>query len=229
MAATPQNLCSTTTELCPILRNMALSDGHIVYRMAPELLIPMADYIPFIEYAVKKTMIDAVCAITYDQTALEIARWVKMTPNGRASKFLDYYLSGSGREMKVNILSLLEEDDGISSALKLTIRKGLHENPAIGSGRVPLPQRVFTNQDWQYATGSIVMDWSLNPVCVAGKISVTLSFRNTYRWHPKEPRITQCLHQAAENLKVHGAKDFEMIGGPTVWEFSKSAGSGGSW
>lgn len=189
----------------------------------------MADLISFIDYKVKKTMIDVVCAITYDQTALEIARWATMSPNGRASKFLDHYLTGSGQPMNVDIITLLDQDAGVRSALRDGIRKGLRDNPAIGSGSVPLSQRVFTNKDWQYATGSLVMDWSLNPVCLAGKISVTLSFRNTYRWHPKEPRITQCLHKAAEDLKVSGAKDYDMVGGPTIWEFSESGGASGSW
>lgn len=189
----------------------------------------MADLISFIEYSVKKTMIDVVCAVTYDQTALEIARWATMVPNGRASKFLDHYLTGSGQRMKVDILTLLAEDSGVNSALRDGIRKGIRENPALGSGRVPLPQWVFANKDWQYATGSLVMDWTLNPVCRTGLISVTLSFRNAYRWHPKEPRITQCLHKAAEDLKVTGAKDFEMVGGPTVWEFPEGGGASASW
>jgi len=35
---------------------------------------------------------------------------------------------------------------------------------------------------------------------------------NTYRWHPKGKRVSQCVHQAADNLKSSGAQDYFMIG-----------------
>jgi hypothetical protein len=183
-----------------------------------------------LEEAAKKTLIDAVCAVTFDSTALEIARWATMSPNGRASKFLDHYLLGSGLDIKVSIKTLMDEDSGVNATVQQSIRTALRGIPKPTSGVVSLPQRVFTNKDWQYATGSINMDWALNASCTApGSVSVTLSFKNRYRWHPKEHRITQCLHQAAEDLKIQGARDFDMVGAPTEWLIFEHGGASGSW
>lgn len=42
--------------------------------------------------------------------------------------------------------------------------------------------------------------------------AVRIWFGNLYRWHPKEAQITQCIHQAAEQLKQKGARDYWMRG-----------------
>ena len=37
-------------------------------------------------------------------------------------------------------------------------------------------------------------------------------FNHKYQWHPNKNRITQKVHEAAENLKDHGAREFHIMG-----------------
>lgn len=165
------------------------------------------------------TLIDAVCAVTSDRWTLEVAKWATMKPGGRAHKFLQHYLAGSGLDKSVDILAMLREDSGVRQTVEREIGAQL-KRPMTPMGVVPLPQPVFTNRDWQYATGSLNMNWKRIPMSLAnGQVAVELSFRNQYRWHPKESRITQCVHQAAEDLKQKGAKDFWLVGPPTRYTF----------
>jgi hypothetical protein len=165
------------------------------------------------------TLIKAVCAVTTDRRTLEVAEWATMRPGGRAEEFLHYYLAGSGFDKSVDIPTLLREDDGVRQTVEREISAQL-KRPMTPMGVVPLPQPVFSNRDWRYATGSLNMNWKQIPMSLPnGQIAVELSFRNQYRWHPNEQRITQCVHQAAENLKQKGAKDFWMVGHPTRHTF----------
>jgi len=160
-------------------------------------------------------VIKAVCAVTPDRWTLEVAQAVTMRPGGKAEEFLNYYMAGSGLDKAVDILQLLREDPGVRQTIEQEIAAQLKRTSTAG-GIVALPQNVFSNRDWQYATGSLNMNWKRVPQSLpGGQITVELSFRNQYRWHPKDARITQCIHQAAEDLKQSGAKDFWMVGKPT--------------
>ena len=186
-----------------------------------------------------KTLIDAVCAVTTDAMTLEIAEWVTMDLPGRkrAAEFLHHYLAGTGLPKYVNIADLFHADPGLKKIVVATIARDLAGGgPAIGmpapyqnlssravlgrtSGKVPLPQSAWANtptaQDWRYAIGSLNLDWKLiTRLPGAPKAEVELSFKNEYRWHPKAERISQCVHQAAENLKVKGDRDYWMYGQP---------------
>ncbi len=162
-----------------------------------------------------KFIIDSVCAVTTDRTTLRIAEWAKMRPEGQASKFLHHYLDGWGTDVYINIETLLREDPALRETIEKKVVEERRGRLPKNSGTIPLPQPVFSNQDWRYATGSINMDWKLvSQDTRASTIDVELSFRNQYRWHPNEPRVTQCVHQAAEGLKKNGARDFWMIGRP---------------
>jgi hypothetical protein len=166
-----------------------------------------------------KRLINVVCAVTTDSRTLEIAEWVTMTLPGRrkASEFLHHYLDGSGLPKNVNIAEVFRDDPGLQRVVLAAISKDI--GGARTNGQVPLPQSAWSNtpaaQDWRYAIGSLTMDWKLiSRLPDARKADVELSFRNEYRWHPKEARISQCVHKAAEDLKEKGAKDFFMIGDP---------------
>lgn len=168
-----------------------------------------------------KFIIDAVCKITTDQTTLDIAQAATMKSGGRAEKFLQHYLEGSEKDLKVDIQKLLREDRGVRKTIENFITSTINKpfTPA-PSSKIPLPQYVFKSSDWKYATGSINMRWKMIPATMIDKrIAVQLSFKNQYRWHPNENRITKCVHQAAENLKINGAKDYWIIGGPIIYSF----------
>lgn len=113
---------------------------------------------------------------------------------------------------------MFRDDPGLRELVLQTIAKELKAVPPRRSGRVPIPQSAYARTpaagDWRYALGSINMDWKVVSGPQGGPIEVELSFKNEYRWHPKVPRISQCVHQAAEDLKVKGARDFWMYGWP---------------
>ena len=75
-------------------------------------------------------------------------------------------------------------------------------------GVIPIPQSIYSNQDWRYALGAISMNWELDK----DQSYIIFWFIDKYDWHPEEARRTQCVHQAAENLKKEGAKEYKMIG-----------------
>jgi hypothetical protein len=162
-----------------------------------------------------KLIIDVVCAATTDQNTLATAEWATMRTGGHASTFLHRYLDGRGGNEYIDINTLFREDPALLKTTQEKIIADLRAKPSKESGTIPLPQRVFSNQDWRYAIGSLNLDWRLVTWNANSTTpEVELSFKNKYRWHPNEPRVTQCIHQAAERLKTSGAADFWMIGRP---------------
>lgn len=157
-----------------------------------------------------KPFIDFVCYTQSDDNILELARQLTMDPGGHAEAHLKAYLEGSGLDMKVNLSKVLLDDEGVreevTREITLAVQRGRN------SGSVAIPQSVYTHHDWQFAIGSMNIKWTAIP----GTANYRLTFRNKYRWHPSESRMTQCVHQAAENLKMKGAKDYWMYGDAVV-------------
>ena len=131
---------------------------------------------------------------------------------------LGRYLNGTGGTQSVDLDALIREDYGVRERVTNTIVVSLRQGKT--SGTVPIPQEAYRNQDWQYALGGINIQWQLGDPPSATPIyrpgNVRISFKNKYRWHPNEPRVTQALHQAAERLKKKGAQDFWMEGEATL-------------
>jgi len=159
----------------------------------------------------KAAIIKAVCAITTDRMTMEIAKFWEMTPNGRAAAHLDQYLEGKG-DLKVDLARVLQEDSGVQFKVHKEIVFGLREGKLAGT--VGVPQEVYRNKDWQYAIGSMNVNWTF-PSKV-GQDRVHIGFRNEYRWHPNEPRITQCVHQAADQLRADKARNYWMEGSAEI-------------
>ena len=154
-----------------------------------------------------KKIITAVCAVTNDQTTLQIAKWATMAPNGHAARHLNQYLEGKG-DLKVDLMRVLREDRGVQYEVHKEIIFGLREGKA--KGTIPISQSVYKNKDWKFAIGSMNINWSFPST--RDKDKVHIGFRNAYRWHPKENRITQCIHQAADRLRAGKAKNYWMEG-----------------
>jgi len=166
-----------------------------------------------VKYDAHKALIESVCAVTTDQQTLAIAKWWEMQPNGQAAKHLDYYLSGKAGTVTVDLEQLLRQDSGVREWLQKDIRAKLAAKQLQGTTKIP--QLVYRDRDWQYAIGGMNLNWEVRPPTAAPRYkaaSVRVYFTNNYRWHPNEDRITQCIHQAAERLKVKGAADFTMKG-----------------
>ncbi|HEX6813857.1 MAG TPA: hypothetical protein VF384_19705 [Planctomycetota bacterium] len=156
----------------------------------------------------KAALIKAVCATTTDRATLDIARWWEMTPGGQAALHLDHYLAGSGAELTVDLAKVLQDDGGVRRKVQTEVIAALRQGKA--SGTVAIPQSTYKVKDWHLAIGSMNINWTYPSP--HGPDRVHIGFRNEYRWHPKDARITQCIHQAADRLKTHGAKDYWMTG-----------------
>jgi nucleoid-associated protein YgaU len=160
---------------------------------------------------VKAVIIEAVCTVTTNRQTLEIAKWWEMKPNGRAATHLDQYLEGKG-DLTVDLAKLLQEDSGVrskvTSEIAAEVRKGKKK------GTVKILPLTYKNRDWYLAIGSMNINWKYPSR--KGPDKVHVGFRNKYRWHPKEARITQCVHQAADELKVGEAKEYWMEGAAEI-------------
>lgn len=157
-----------------------------------------------------KVFIDFACSTLSDENTLALARYLTMDPGGNAQLHLDAYLKGTGIDMKVNLSKVLVDDDGVREEVTREIMLAVQKGRT--SGSVAIPQSKYSNHDWQFAIGSMNINWSVVP----GTTKYRLNFRNKYRWHPNEARQTQCVHKAAENLKLKGAKDYWMYGDAVV-------------
>lgn len=159
----------------------------------------------------KAALIKAVCALTTDSQTLAIAKWWEMTPNGRAAAHLDQYLEGKG-DLKVDLAKLLQEDQAVQLKVHTEIIFALREGKA--KGTVAVPQKAYSVKDWQFAIGSMNINWTFPSTMGTDKVHV--GFRNEYRWHPDEARISQCVHQAADNLRTGRARNYWQEGSAEV-------------
>ena len=159
--------------------------------------------------------IKTACTILPDQYLLDAASIVELRNQPIAQFMLEFYLSGKGKTHDVNVKTeiLLKDDAGVFDEVKINVLKDLSSNKT--TGVIPIPQKIYKNQEWKNALGSINIQWR--------KIStrtVEIWFVNLYRWHPTDPRrMTQCVHQAADNLKAKGAAEFKMIGDRIILSF----------
>lgn len=141
-----------------------------------------------------------------DRILLELARMFAMWNKPLASKHLSHYLRGQGKTITVSTKRILDEDRGVLQEFFNGLIPQIGQGQS--SGRVSISQLVYTNTDWLYALGGIQLYWTLK------ENHLSASFRNTYRWHPQESRITQKVHQAAEGLKSFGAREYLIVGTP---------------
>lgn len=159
----------------------------------------------------KAALIKAVCAVTTDSQTLAIAKWWEMTPNGRAAAHLDQYLEGKG-DLKVDLAKLMQDDQTVQFKVHSEIIFSLREGKS--KGTVAIPQSAYSNKDWQFAIGSMNVNWTFPSTNGTDKVHV--GFRNEYRWHPNEARISQCVHQAADNLRTRRARNYWQEGSAEV-------------
>ena len=164
-------------------------------------------------FAAKSVAISAISALSpSDRLTLDIVRTIAMRNKPRASRHLNHYMYGNGKELRIDTRLLLKEDPNVChefcAATSAWLRHGLTQ------GRVPVHQQIYSNCDWLYALGGININWVLE-----GNMIVAW-FINRYRWHPLEPRITQPIHRAAESLKRYGAKEFTIVGSKVRLSFS---------
>ncbi|WP_429940962.1 hypothetical protein ACQY1G_15665 [Agrobacterium vitis] len=157
-----------------------------------------------------------------DLQIMTLAKARTMDKGGRAEQFLNHYLAGSGEPIHFSLRTLMEEDPGVRArifgavnAARAPLKNSKAENsrtapilspsshPA-SSGIVDIPQTNFRNHDWQFATGSLNVNWQfIEEINRNGVIMMKVEVwtTNIYRWHPEDDRRTQCVHEAAANLQ----------------------------
>jgi hypothetical protein len=153
--------------------------------------------------------IEAVCATHTDYQTVLLARAVELRNQPKAQYMLDFYISGKGKthDVLVDTQTLFKEDQGVRE--KFWKDFGASYSKGSKSGIVPIPQPVYKNDEWRNSLGSINLQWKI----VDNGKNVEIWFTNRYRWHPNAKRISQCVHQAADNLKDSmGAAEFQMNG-----------------
>ena len=157
-----------------------------------------------IPYYLAKTL-NLLCKISSsDRVIIEIARMIAMKNKPRAQRHLSHYLCGGGKSITIDTAVLLNEDPGVLGMLLSGVKEGLQTGWT--QGKLSIPQWSYANSDWLYALGGIKLNWKQE------EAFIVTSFVTRYRWHPQETRITQRVHQAAENLKRKGAAEFTVVG-----------------
>lgn len=161
----------------------------------------------------EKKRIDLVCKLTNDETTLFLAKIFKLKPFSKGAKFLNHYLEGTEKSIEVDLQTLLKDDKKVNQRVQIEIVKSLKRK--ILKGIIPIKQSHYGVEDYKNSLGAINLNYEIinpNSFNSLKKVKVKIWFKNLYRWHPEANRKTKCVHIAAENLKLKGAKEFYMIG-----------------
>ncbi|MEM6353281.1 MAG: DUF4157 domain-containing protein [Cyanobacteria bacterium P01_D01_bin.14] len=163
--------------------------------------------------------IHCACANLSPAQVLQVAVAVKFRNKPIASKHLNHYLRGSGKEFNedVNLKTLVNRDRTVRQKLANEISKS-------NKGHLFIQQGDYTDQDFRFAFGGIDrVEWEVDKA--SGTVDIW--FIDRYDWHPvgfgykKKPgpgdilRKTNCVHAAAVELKTLGAADYWMKGQAT--------------
>jgi hypothetical protein len=101
-----------------------------------------------------------------DIVLFELAKAIKMKPNGRAAKFLDHFLFGNGDPIEFDCATLIREDRGVRQRVKDEITRRLQRRPDLRTRRtsggdflIPIRQSDYQVSDWLNALGSYAIEW----------------------------------------------------------------------
>jgi hypothetical protein len=139
-----------------------------------------------------------------------LARDTQMKPGGRADRYLNHYLEGSGEPIQFSLLEMFKDAENVRAVVIKKINKDALDaegkrTPIIGMvGNVPVPQVEINYKDWRYATGSINIQYKILNETIrngAALLEVEIWCVNIYRWHPEADRNTQCVHRSLDRLK----------------------------
>ena len=188
-----------------------------------------AALLPFVE----KAIIDGVCDCLTDEIVTAVALHVYLAGQPLAQEHLKHYLQGGGKPYVEDIADLFARNPTVRANVGNQvgfacdggkIRAGVLEGGADlpGGGQVagfpPITQLDFDDQDWRNAVGNVdKLDWAIvSGPDPAGQAQVRITLTDAYAWHGKEARISQCVHQALENMKSKGAADYTSTGSAVV-------------
>jgi hypothetical protein len=182
---------------------------------------------------VEKAIIDGTCDCLTDEIVTAVALHVYLAGEPLAQEHLKHYLNGGGAPYVEDITDLFARNPTVRANVGNqvgyackdgTIRAGVLEGgadlPDGGHvpGSPPITQLDFDDQDWRNAIGNVdKLEWAIiSGPDAAGQAQVRITLTDAYAWHGKEARISQCLHQALENMKAKGAADYTSTGSAIV-------------
>lgn len=164
-----------------------------------------------------------------DVMLFEMAKEIKMKPDGRAAKFVDHFLFGGGEDIVFSTGTLLNEDVGVRKRVSDVIMERLHDNSELikreksmsgGDYLISIRQKDYAISDWRNALGSFSIEWELFDLSADKKKTFAKVWgANEYKWHPAADRVTQCIHQAGDRLtrsKEIKARNFWMKALPSL-------------
>ncbi len=165
------------------------------------------------DFYISKFIIDSAVFFTPDEATIWLAKQIGIGDNPIALACLDHYLKGSGKDFIIDLNKFLTDDRGVAGRLYKEITKNLISKSTFGT--VKIEQWHFSSSDWHKALGTVHIEWTASFVSEDKeylKYNIKLHFKDRYRWHPDDQRITKSVHMVMERQKEKGAKEFWMIG-----------------
>ncbi len=133
-----------------------------------------------------------------------------------AQQHLDHYLTGGGKDLRIDLEEVIRQDSGVRAKLAKAIQKFRRSS-------IKINQQDYAVKDFQFAFGAIdQLDFEVDRA--TGLVHVWCMDR--YEWHPvgfgykllkgDVRRVSNCVHAAAVELKPKGAADYWMKGDAVV-------------
>jgi hypothetical protein len=164
---------------------------------------------------------EVVCQVLPDSAVVRLVRAYFAIRYPRASNHLVHYLQGSGTPLNEDVGALFSQNPRAAARVAGMIR----DRGGSGSGQLVgrttssaiIRQSDYDSEDWRLSLGGVdEIDYEVLERDESGSAEVELSIHDPYEWHPAEDRGSQCLHQAMENQKAKGAKNYNAEGSATV-------------
>lgn len=221
--------CIPPVRLSGILGGVAAATLDILIGHVKAGTAPSPAEAKLLEPVVEKLVINGVCSCLPDRIITAIAQHVYLAGQPLAQRHLEHYLTGGGRDFIEDINDLFRRNPTIANnvaaqiaeqsdggRVKSGVLEGGGDLPGGGKlpGFPPITQADYDDQDWRNSIGNVDrLEWVLvSGPDAAGNATVIVKLADPYAWHPQEARLTQCVHQAIENMKSQGAKEYMARG-----------------
>lgn len=130
----------------------------------------------------------------------------------RAGRHLTHYLEGSGATYLEDVGGLFRANPKAAARVAGMIRdNGTDSGVLVGrtTESAVIRQSDYTDEDWRLSLGGVdEIEYTVLDRETSGAAQVELTLRDPYEWHPAEDRPSKGMHQAMENQKANGAKDY---------------------
>ncbi len=172
------------------------------------------------KFLAEKLGLCAIAKCLPSRVVVKIIEDIHFAGQPQAVANLNHYIEGSGSAFPQPMTRLLS-DRGVRSKLATLVAA---QGPAPGQRielDAPLNQNDYTQPEWLNALGNVdfmAVTVHDDPAARATRAAnpaqtpVQVELRDPYQWHPKDPRVTQCLHELFEAMKSDGAAEYDATG-----------------